>query len=46
MLSGYEATWTWDGSAIAYVSYAGSGERALLTAPGDESFFSIASLNY
>jgi len=25
MLSGYDATWTWDGSAIAYVSYAGPG---------------------
>src|SRR5438093_2634226 len=57
----YEATWTWDGERIAYLTANvqlgfgdsvnvsrrdGSGSRNLLTATGDDFFFSVASVNY
>src|SRR5206468_7786548 len=57
----YEATWTWDGERIAYLTANvqlgfgdsvnvsrrdGSGSRNLLSATGDDFFFSVASVNY
>jgi hypothetical protein len=57
----WEATWTWDGTQIAYIekgrdwSYGnsvhvwhtdGSEQRAVLSAAGNDVFFSIASLSY